>query len=141
MKQYILLIAILISSVSFSQDSTAIEKVETPIILSKVYLGKSVVHDNFEIKFIDVLEDSRCPKGVNCIWAGEVIVLVDLYKNGKKVERKKITLNPKVEFQNKIGNLFLSEAFSMSVLNVLPHPRANNKTKPNEYYLLLDVKF
>ena len=141
MNRSILLIVIFMTSFSFSQDSTKGKKVETPIITSKVYLGKSIVVEHFKIEFIDVLQDSRCPKGVNCIWAGEVVILVDLYEDGKKVERKRITLNPKIELQNRIGNLFFSEKLSLSVLNVLPYPNANNKPKSNEYYLLLDTKF
>ncbi len=86
MKQSILLIAIFITSFSFSQDSAKTKKAKTSIITSKVFLGKSIIVEDFKIEF---LQDSRCPKGVNCIWAGEVIILADLYKNGKKIERKK----------------------------------------------------
>jgi len=141
MKRSILLIVIFITSFSFSQDSIKIRKVETPIITSKVYLGKSIIVENFKIEFIEVLQDSRCPKGVHCIWAGEVVILVDLYEDGKKGEQKKITLNPKIELQKRIGNLFFSEQLSLSVLNVLPHPDANIKTQSNRYYLLLNTKY
>ena len=84
MKSSLLLLVIFITSFSFSQDSTKIRKVGTPIITSKVYLGKSIVVENFKIEFIEVIQDSRCPKGVNCVWAGEVLIFVDLYKDGKK---------------------------------------------------------
>ena len=79
MKRSILLLVIFITSFSFSQDSTKIRKVGTPIITSKVYIGKSIVVENFKIEFIEVIQDSRCPKGVNCVWAGEVLIFVDLY--------------------------------------------------------------
>ena len=140
MKRSILLIVIFITSFSFSQDSTKTRKAETPIITCKVYLGKSIVVENYEIEFIEVLQDSRCPKGVSCIWAGEVVILVDLFEDGKKVERKKITLNPKIELQNRIGNLFFSDKLSLSVQNVLPYPTAKAKKQSNAYYLLLDTK-
>ena len=140
MKRSILLIVIFITSFSFSQDSTKTRKAETPIITSKVYLGKSIVVENYEIEFIEVLQDSRCPKGVSCIWAGEVVILVDLFEDGKKVERKKITLNPKIELQNRIGNLFFLDKLSLSVQNVLPYPTAKAKKQSNAYYLLLDTK-
>jgi len=140
MKSSLLLLVIFITSFSFSQDSTKIRKVGTPIITSKVYLGKSIVVENFKIEFIEVIQDSRCPKGVNCVWAGEVLIFVDLYKDGKKVERKKITLSPKIELQKRIGNLFFSEKLSLTVLNVLPHPNAKAKIQSSDYYLLLDKK-
>jgi len=140
MKRSILLLVIFITSFSFSQDSIKIRKVGTPIITSKVYLGKSIVVENFKIEFTEVIQDSRCPKGVNCVWAGEVVILVDLYKDGKKLERKKITLSPKIELQKRIGNLFFSEKLSLTALNVLPHPNAKAKIQSSDYYLLLDKK-
>ena len=35
-----------------------------------------IASEDLEIEFIDVTEDSRCPKGVTCIWAGEVTAKV-----------------------------------------------------------------
>src|SRR5690349_19932998 len=29
---------------------------------------------DFEVKFVGITEDSRCPKDVTCVWAGEVKV-------------------------------------------------------------------
>lgn len=37
---------------------------------------------NLEIKFQEVIEDSRCPIGVECFWAGEVSCVIELTKEG-----------------------------------------------------------
>ena len=58
MKSSLLLLVIFITSFSFSQDSTKIRKVGTPIITSKVYLGKSIVVENFKIEFIERITKS-----------------------------------------------------------------------------------
>jgi hypothetical protein len=34
----------------------------------------------------EVTSDSRCPQGLNCIWAGEAQVIVSVYNNKKLVE-------------------------------------------------------
>jgi hypothetical protein len=33
----------------------------------------SVEGENLEVKFVEVVEDSRCPRGVTCIWAGRLL--------------------------------------------------------------------
>ncbi len=38
--------------------------------------------DQFGITFYYVAEDSRCPQGVACVWAGEVIVQITFQENG-----------------------------------------------------------
>jgi len=39
--------------------------------------------DDFSFKLIRITSDSRCPKGANCIWAGEVTVV---FKAGNEEE-------------------------------------------------------
>jgi len=139
MKHVALVFAIFISSLSFAQDSTQVEKAETPRIVSKLFLGERLQFDDVEFKFVEVLQDSRCPKDVTCIWAGEVVVLVDVFEHGKKTEQKKLTLSPTSRLQSKIGNLFSSDNLSISGLNVFPYPKSSGKPKLEDYYIQLEV--
>ncbi len=66
MKNSLLAVLILFSAFAFGQEDSA----ETPKIAVKVPKGETVVLKGVSIKFLEVLEDSRCPKDVNCIWAG-----------------------------------------------------------------------
>lgn len=132
--------ALFFSGFIWSQDSTNI-KIEAPRILTKLSYGKTLNYDEIKIKFVDVLQDSRCPKKVTCVWAGEVIVLVDIFKNDKKVEQKKLTLSPTSHLQNPLANLFSSEELSIRGFNVLPYPVSGSKTKLEDYYIQLDVRY
>ena len=38
--------------------------------------NKTVMKEKIKISFVEVIEDSRCPKGVNCVWAGNAKVKV-----------------------------------------------------------------
>lgn len=38
--------------------------------------------DQFGITFYNVADDSRCPQGVACVWAGEVVVQITFQENG-----------------------------------------------------------
>jgi len=42
-----------------------------------LYVGQTatVAGENLEIRFAEVISDSRCPQGVTCIWAGEASCL------------------------------------------------------------------
>jgi hypothetical protein len=42
----------------------------------------SISSENLKIKFLDVTADSRCPKDVQCIWAGEVTCSFEIAANG-----------------------------------------------------------
>jgi hypothetical protein len=140
MKSLLLVLILLISGVNFAQDSTQVAKAEAPRIVTKLHFGKSYQFKDIELKFVKVLQDSRCPKDVNCVWAGEVIVLVDVFKNGKKIEQKKLTLSPTGYLQDQLGNLFSSDAFKITGFNVLPYPVSGIKTKMEDYYIQLDVR-
>ncbi len=140
MKRIFIIAALFFSPFIWSQDSTLVEKVEPPRIVSKLHFGKSFQVEDLELKFVEVLQDSRCPKNVNCVWAGEVVVLVDVFKNGKKTDQKKLTLSPTSQLQKLLGNLFTSESITISGFNVLPYPVSGIKTKMEDYYIQLDVR-
>ena len=38
--------------------------------------------ENLGIRFEEVTEDSRCPRGVTCIWAGRVTCMVEITQSG-----------------------------------------------------------
>ncbi|WP_428223754.1 hypothetical protein [Flavobacterium sp.] len=50
--------------------------------------------DTREIVLEKVINDSRCPEGVQCIWAGEVTIAVAVYDHQKLIEQTQLTLNP-----------------------------------------------
>lgn len=79
MKKSLLLIFLFVSTVGFSQD----QPIDVPMIVVKVPLGETVQFENASVKFIKVLEDSRCPKDVNCVWAGQARLLVEVTEKGK----------------------------------------------------------
>ncbi|APX98852.1 hypothetical protein [Lacinutrix venerupis] len=139
MKKLLLIFAVLIINSVFAQDSTSV-KVDAPKIVSKLMYGSTIKVENIEFKFVAVESDSRCPKGVQCVWAGEAIVLVDVFENGKKIEQKRLVFSPSSQLQNALGNLFSSEKLKVSGLNIAPYPEHGTKIKAEDYYVQLSVK-
>ncbi len=134
MKNLISTILILAVTFAHAQDDNT-KKVTTPKIVSKLKLNTSFKTKNVEVKLVEVVSDSRCPEGVSCMWAGEAIVLVDIFKDGEKLERKKVTFD-----SEGVKDIFSSETVSIKSYNVMPHPKADSKTNPEDYYLQLEVK-
>lgn len=137
MKNILFILVILFTTTGLAQDST---KVETPKIVSKLMYGKTISIEDLEFKFVAIESDSRCPKGVQCIWAGEAVVLIDVLKNGEKIEQKRVVFSPTNSLINKIGNVFSSETFSVSGLNIAPYPKYDDKINAEDYYIQLEIK-
>jgi hypothetical protein len=89
--------------------------------------------ESLKIKFIDVTNDSRCPTGVTCIWAGEVKCNVEItdIEGGE--------LQTLVQSGGTSG--FASTAFNEYRINfnVQPHPVAGKEISQGEYRLILKI--
>lgn len=88
--------------------------------------------DNLRVKFLDVVEDSRCPKGANCIWAGSVTVKLQVMLSGKPpkiIELSTLDGRETVEY----------EGFSVTLIRVLPYPQANEAFHESLYRVELEI--
>jgi hypothetical protein len=48
----------------------------------RVGQSASIKGEELQIKFLEVVADSRCPRGVTCIWEGEVSCMVTIKYRG-----------------------------------------------------------
>ncbi len=57
-------------------------------------VGQSAVFagEGLAVRFLGIPQDSRCPKDVTCVWAGEVKVLVEAVLNGRFLGRHELVL-------------------------------------------------
>jgi len=132
MKNSLLAIIILFSTFGFSQENSA----ETPKIAVKVPQGETIILKGVSIKFMEVLEDSRCPEGVDCIWAGRAIVKVKVTANGKS-EEKLLIFGEIRAGEEKNTNLYSSANFAINGLSLTPYPTAESAGNINNYTLLV----
>jgi hypothetical protein len=92
-----------------------------------VEVGKSVYvkGSKLTIKFIEVVEDSRCPIGVDCFWAGNAKIRVSVAK-GKAAPRV-IELNTGMEPQTA-----LAYGYELKLTELDPYPVQDKpKTEPS----------
>ena len=113
--------------------------VETPKIVTKLKLGDELVCNNIKVRFIDVENDSRCPKKVNCIRAGEAKVVFELYKNEMFIKKAIIEITPTTHLSNTLPDLYSSLEIKMSAYNLMPYPDVRSKIEKVDYFLQLII--
>jgi len=99
-------------------------------------IGESIVitDEDLSIKFIEVSEDSRCPRDVICVWEGRVIVVVEVLKDGSTKQ-----LNLSQPGLNDDPSMKIYGGYELTY-EVEPYPeKAEVEIKADEYRLRLIV--
>ncbi|CAM4064382.1 hypothetical protein [Gillisia hiemivivida] len=132
MKYCLVLVFSLIMVSSYAQENDSIVQFYAEINASELFS-----FENKSIQFKKVISDSRCPKDVTCVWAGEAKVMLAILENGKLIEEKIVTLNA----QNKIDLSFLGleDIYSLKALDLIPYPVSSHKIKDSEYCLKIQL--
>jgi len=132
MKFYVLLFfGLLMASVNAQENDSIVN------YYAEINAGELFSFENKSIEFKKVITDSRCPKDVTCIWAGEAKVLIAVMENGKQIEEKILTLNA----QNQIDLSFLGlkDIYSLKALDLIPYPVSTHKIQDSEYCLKIQL--
>ena len=137
MRQLTFFLTILIASSSLAQDST---QIETPIIVTKLQLGKQMVFKNIRIEFRDVINDSRCPKNVNCVRAGEAKVLVAIFDKQEFIEEKIIHITPTTYLMNELPVLISDDYSIIKGFDLIPYPIFGKKIEKEDYIFKMVIE-
>jgi hypothetical protein len=86
-----------------------------------------------DIRFVDVTGDSRCPQGVECIWAGQVSCAVEITKYDIV---NQLTLSDSAGSGASTGQDFQNYQILFSVT---PSPTAGKTIAGDDYRLTLTV--
>lgn len=93
--------------------------------------GLTVTKTASAFRFVEVISDSRCPKGVDCIRAGEAIVRVALADGSERTVEINADSKKRAHFTVPDG--------SVEVLGLEPYPEARVKIDPAGYRLKVKV--
>lgn len=100
----------------------------------EIKLGQqvSIKREGLKISFSNVTEDSRCPTGVDCIWAGNGKVVLKLSKVRKRTAW--MTLNTGVDPKQDDYR-----EYDIKLVNLNPYPKKDSKIKKRDYVATLVV--
>ena len=93
---------------------------------------RSAVNGEVIIKFVSVIEDSRCPKDVNCVWAGNAkieVLITD--KNGGS---KKAVMNTTT---GQLGDQY--NGWAIYLTSLTPAPKSGKTIKQRHYFATFNV--
>jgi len=137
MNRLLFLICFIIPAVGYMQDTM---EVEPPKNVTRLKVGKDIRFGDMCIKFIRVTEDSRCPQGVDCMWAGEVKALIGFYENGTLLEEKEFVFGAQAINKTQTKEIFVSPKKTMFAYHMSPEPSAEQRIDPKAYYLEFFIK-
>ena len=90
--------------------------------------------ENLSVKFLEVVEDSRCPTGVTCIWAGRIAVMVELTNAGSS-DRLTLTEPGLTDEYSRESHEGYELTFHMT-----PYPQATEEIPASAYRLHLIIR-
>ncbi len=92
--------------------------------------------ESLKIKFLDVIEDSRCPSDVICSWQGQVTIIVNIVKNEQNLGDFNLTNRAGLYEDLAIKNF---DGYSIKLVKVDPYPKTTIKIELSDFIITLLV--
>ena len=86
-----------------------------------------------EIKFLELVGDSRCPRNAVCIWAGEVTTVIEVTYQGSLYRKALVKSGAAAEYATADFQEYEIR------FDVQPYPEAGRKIPPEDYRLQLII--
>lgn len=96
--------------------------------------GQKVTIEKLSIKFEAVQNESRCPTGVQCIWAGNAAIVIQLSKKNKQSIPAILNTNTAVQ-----PNETEYKGYKIRLVALNPYPKVDQKIDENDYEATLIV--
>ena len=115
----------LILTLVFGSAMTVSAKDDAPIQV-RVGKQKKFSRSKINVKFVSLVEDSRCPEGTNCVWAGNAKIKVMISRGSGAGETFEINTNLGAK-----GATF--GGYAINLTDLTPTPKADVKINANSY--------
>ena len=99
----------------------------------EVKAAEVVTIDELRITFEGVSEDSRCPTGVQCVWAGDAAATFTLEKPPAAAQQHTLHTSGRYERQTNYDN------FTIGLEDLKPYPKQGADIAPGDYRATLVV--
>lgn len=86
------------------------------------------------VTFASLLNDSRCPADVTCVWEGDAEILIQMRQAGAEVTELKLHTNQRFTQAEKYRQ------YVIQLVALHPYPRTDRKGQPSDYVATLLVK-
>jgi hypothetical protein len=87
--------------------------------------GQSARAAGLDVRFVEVLQDSRCPTDVQCVWEGIAELEVIVSSGGRST--------PHHLFVNQEPRSIVHEGVTLELVRLTPSPHSERPVQPHEY--------
>jgi hypothetical protein len=94
----------------------------------------TVKGQGLKVKFDSLLEDSRCPTDVKCVWEGDAKILISVRRASAKESKMELHTNGRFSQAGKYRQ------YVIKLVTLSPYPRTSVKTKQSDYVATLLIK-
>ena len=88
---------------------------------------------NLSIRFVELIEDSRCPTDTNCIWAGNGKIRVSIKRGNRPAKVFEMDTNGPNKTVTHSG-------YRITLSDLTPHPASNIRINRNGYVATLQIE-
>jgi hypothetical protein len=106
--------------------ATAAQAQANQTLKVRVNQQKSLARNNLTIKFVSLVEDSRCAEGTRCVWAGNAKIQVRITDARGRSESFEMNTNTGAKGASFGG-------YAINLTGVEPSPRADVRINRNAY--------
>jgi hypothetical protein len=103
----------------------------------RLNLGASAQVDGLRITLVDVVEDSRCPSNVACVWAGQVIAKLSV--TGPNLAETTLQLKLQGHGLQREAPTRVGDRWQIQITSVLPYPTSPTSAPAESYIVNLRV--
>lgn len=93
---------------------------------------KAMNDSGITIRFLEVIEDSRCPSDVNCVWAGVARIRLRISKGGTTGGEFEVNTN-----QGDKPAIF--DGWEIRLKKLDPYPSSRSTIKPSDYVATFSI--
>lgn len=102
----------------------------------KIKYGQEVMvkGQNLKVKFDSLLDDSRCPTDVECVWPGDAEIVISVKRANAHASNMELHTNEQFTQAAKY------QRYMIKLVALDPYPRTRVKKKPSDYVATLLIK-
>ena len=93
---------------------------------------QKVANGGIRLKFVDLIEDSRCPTDTQCIWAGNAKIKISLSNAGRRA--KLFEINTGIKPQT-----ILFAGYEIKIVKLTPAPASNIRIRKDGYVATFSI--
>jgi hypothetical protein len=94
----------------------------------------AIAGKNMTVKFTAVLEDSRCPEGIQCVWEGNARIKLSATKAGENAAS--LELNTSDRFAVEAQYLDCT----ITLIDLRPYPKAAEQISIQDYAAIVEIR-